>query len=163
MESLADRLDSIRLRVQAPGCEVYADLRNRKDVSISFGESVYEWMKESTLERSLATMGRLLFVEWVRRYRAELSDSFLAASRTETQNDRDFIAARAAMESTGRSQDGRVTFSVVGMQNLEVHIVRGTVRDLTESEFVARVHEAVQDLTTSYQSNVRELKLRFFT
>ncbi|MBP2324427.1 hypothetical protein JOF56_004812 [Kibdelosporangium banguiense] len=162
MESLADRLDSIRLRVQAPGSEIYADLRNRKNVSISFGESVYGWMKESTLERLLASTGRLLYVEWVRRYRAELDESFLNAAGAETQNDRDFIAARAAMESSGRSRDGRVTFSVVGMQNLEVHIVWGTIRELDENEFSARVQEAVQDLADNYQANIRDLKLRYF-
>ncbi|MET0237969.1 MAG: hypothetical protein ABW224_25240 [Kibdelosporangium sp.] len=161
MESLADRLDSIRLKVQAPGSEIYADLRNRKNVSISFGESVYGWMKESTLERLLASTGRLLYVEWVRRYRAELDESFRHGP--ETQNDRDFVAARAAMESSGRSRDGRVTLSVAGMQNLEVRIVRGTIRALDEKEFSARVQEAVQDLADNYQANIRDLKLRYFT
>lgn len=163
MESLADRLDNIRIRVQAPGSEIYADLRNRKDVSISFGESVYEWLGESNLERILARMGRLLYVEWVRKYRAELSDSFVNAMGPESQNDRDFLAARAEMESSGRSHDGRVTISAVGLQNVEVHIVRGTLRELKEHEFAARVHEAVQDLADNFQANIRELKLRFFT
>ena len=163
MDSLADRLDSIRLRVQAPGSEIYADLHNRKDVSISFGESVYEWMTERTLEHLLASMGRLLYVEWIRRYRAELDEAFLNAAGPETQNDRDFIAARAAMESSGRSQDGRVTLSVTGMQNLEVHIIRGTILELNENEFSARLHEAVQDLADNYQAGIRDLKLRYFT
>jgi hypothetical protein len=163
MESLADRLDSLRLRVQAPGSEIYADLRNRKDVSISFGESVYEWITEPILERQLASMARLLYAQWVRKYRAELSDSFLNAIGPESQNDCDFLTARSEMESNGSSCDGRICISTVGMQNVEVHIVPGTLRELDEYEFAGRVTDAVHALADDYQAKIRELKLRYFT
>ncbi|SDC42409.1 hypothetical protein [Actinokineospora iranica] len=163
MDSLADRLDSLRLRVQAPGSEIYADLRNRKDVSVSFGESVYEWTSERNLERQLVSMARLLYAQWVRKYRAELSDSFLNAMGAESQNDHDFLAARSELESSGASRDGRVTISAVGMQNVEVRIVPGTVRELDEHEFSGRVSEAVHALADDYQTKIRELKIRYFT
>jgi hypothetical protein len=162
METLADRLDRIRIRVQAPGSDMYAELRNRKDVTITFGPSVYEWLTEATMERLVAGMARLMYVEWLRQYRAALPDEFLNAVGAESQNDRDYLAARAELESFGASADGRVALSAVGMLNVAVRIVPGTLRALDEHQFSAGVTEAVHALADDHQAKIRELKQRFF-
>jgi hypothetical protein len=163
MSSLAERLDNIRLRVRVPGTEIEAELRNRKDVTISFGESVYAFLNERSLEQYLATLARLFYVGWVREYRAAISGTSIVVGEPESQQDRDFLEARSQMESAGASSDGRITISAIGMQDPEVHIVPGTLRELSEEQFVARTKEAVIALAEDYQAKIRELKVRFFT
>lgn len=163
MTSLGERLDSIHLRVRVPGTDISAELRNRTDVSVSFGPDVYPWLNERYLERYLATGARLLYTAWVREYRAALNDSFLDASYASEQHDRDFLAARDAIEVQGTSSDQRIAVSAVGMQDIRVRIADGTIRALNEQEFVASAKEAVDALLQDYLAKVRELKIRFFT
>jgi hypothetical protein len=163
MGSLGERLDNIHLRVRVPGTEIEAELRNRKDVTISFGENGYEFLNERGLEQYLATLARLLYVGWVREYRGAISETSIVISEPETQQDEDFLEARSEMEATGASGDGRVTISAVGMQDPQVRITAGTLRELSEDQFVARTKEAVTALAEDYQAKIRELKVRFFT
>lgn len=161
MGQLADRLDSIHVRVRAPGTEIEAELRNGTDISISFGESVYEFLNEATLERSLASVARLLYAAWLREYRAAIDDSALDITPHD-ERDHEFLRERSLIESTGESNDGRVVFSAVGMQDIAVRIVPGTVWKLTEEQFVARTKEAVTLLVQDYRAKVRELKIRYY-
>ena len=161
MGQLADRLNSIRVRVRVPGTEIEAELRNRTDVTISFGESVYEFLDERGLKRSLASLARLLYAAWLREYRAAIEDSALDVAPHD-QRDYDFLDARSAIESSGASGDGRIKFSAVGMQDLTVEIVPGTVRELTENQFAVRTKEAVTILIQNYMAKVRDLRIRFY-
>jgi hypothetical protein len=161
MGQLADRLNSIRVRVRVPGTEIEAELRNRTDVTISFGESVYEFLDERGLKRSLASLARLLYAAWLREYRAAIEDSALDVAPHD-QRDYDFLDARSEIESSGASGDGRIKFSAVGMQDLTVEIVPGTVRELTENQFAVRTKEAVTILIQNYMAKVRDLRIRFY-
>jgi hypothetical protein len=161
MGQLADRLDGIRVRVRVPGSEIEAELRNRTDVTISFGESVYEFLDERGLERSLASLARLLYAAWLREYRAAIDDSALDVTPHD-QRDYDFLDARSEIAAGGASNDGRIRFSAVGMQDITVEIVPGTVRELTEDQFAARTKEAVTILIQDYMAQVRDLRIRFY-
>ncbi|MGH3623086.1 MAG: hypothetical protein ACRDQ5_15040 [Sciscionella sp.] len=161
MGQLADRLDSIHVRVRVPGTEIEAELRNRTDVTISFGESVYEFLTERFLERYLASLARLLYAAWLREYRAAIDDSALDVAPHD-QRDYEFLDARSEIESSGASSDGRITFSAVGMQDISVEIIPGTLREMTEDQFAARTKEAVTVLIQSYLAKVRDLRIRFY-
>jgi hypothetical protein len=163
MSSLAERLDAIRVHVKVPGADIEAELRGRTDVTLSFGRSVYEWLNEANLERFLAALARLLYVEWTRQYRAALSEPFRDAGTAESQRDRDFLAERDTLEAGGTSTDGRITVSATGMHNFSVRITRGSLRELSEREFVAGTREAVVSFLDDQRAKVRELKLRYFT
>ncbi|MDQ3577851.1 MAG: hypothetical protein M3443_09680 [Actinomycetota bacterium] len=162
MSSLGERLDNITLRVHVPGTEIRAELRDRKNIGISFGPDVYQWLSERHLEHYLATLARLLYVGWNREYHAALSDSFVGADAPQNPRDREFLDARDELESQGASGDGRITVSAVGMQNVEVRIATGTLRALSEQDFVARVKEAVNAFLEDYLTKIRGLKVRFF-
>jgi hypothetical protein len=161
MGRLADRLDGIRVRVRAPGTEIEAELRNRTDITITFGESVYDFVDERGLERSLAALARLVYAGWLRQYRAAIDDSALDIT---PRDDRDgkFLGERAKIEASGRSGDGRITLTCVGMQDISVEILPGTVRELTEAEFTARAKEAVTTLIQDYLAKVRALRKRCY-
>jgi hypothetical protein len=161
MGQLADRLDGIRVRVQVPGTEIRAELRNRNDVSIWFGESVYEFLDERGLEGYLVSLARLLYAAWLREYRAAIAASTLDVDPHD-ERDYEFLEARAKIESSGSSAGGRIAFAATGMQNMSATITRGTLRELTENQFTARAKEAVTALIQDHLAKVRELKTRFY-
>jgi hypothetical protein len=161
MGRLADRLDDIRVRVRVPGTEIEAELRDRTNVTISFGESVYEFLDERGLERSLAGLARLLYAAWLRQYRAAIEESTLDITPHD-QRDYDFLDARSEIGSSGASGDGRIRFSAVGMQDITVEIVPGTVRELTEDQFARQTKEAVTILIQDHMAKVRDLRIRFY-
>lgn len=161
MGYLAERLDKIRVRVRAPGTEIEAELSSRNNITLSFGESVYAFISERYLEHALASVARLLFVGWLREYRAVIDDTELNIDPKD-QHDLNFRDERREIESSGESSDGRVRLSVIGMNDFTARIQRGTVRELREREFVARVREASTALIGDYRAQVRELKKRYY-
>ena len=161
MGRLAERLDNIRVRVRAPGADIEAELSARNTITLSFGESVYEFIRERYLEHALASLARLLFAAWLREYRAAIADTGLNIDPKD-QHDLNFRDERQEIRSSGESSDGRITLSTVGMNDFTARITRGTVRDLREREFVALVEEAAAALLADYRAQVRELKKRYY-
>lgn len=161
MGELADRLDRIRVRVRAPGTDIEAELRNRNEFALSFGEGVYEFIDERALERALASLARLLYAGWQRQYREAISDTRLNID-PEDQHDFNFQEESRAVESHGESGDGRVALSAVGMDEFTARIKPGTLRELREGEFTALVTEAAARLLENYQATMNELKVRFY-
>ncbi len=161
MGRLAERLDNIRVRVRAPGADIEAELSARNTITLSFGESVYEFIRERYLEHALASLARLLFAGWLREYRAAIADTGLNIDPKD-QHDLNFRDERQDLQSSGESSDGRIRLTAVGMDDFTVRITRGTVRDLREREFVARVGEAAAALLGDYRTQVRDLKKRYY-
>jgi hypothetical protein len=162
MGQLADRLDAIEVRVSVPGIEIEARLRDRTDVTISFGDGVYGFVSEVRLQNYLASLARLLYAGWLRQYRAAMAESALDITPVD-QRDHDFLEARSEIESSGASSDGRIRFAAVGMQEITAGIEPGTLRELSEEQFTDRTKEAVTELIQDYLGKVRELKLQFYT
>nr|WP_218862114.1 hypothetical protein [Actinopolyspora biskrensis] len=158
---MAERLDRIRVRANAPGVDLEAELRDRNQVTLTFGESVYEFIDERFLERALAGLARRLYTGWVRQYREAISTTNLNIEPND-QHDFAFEEEMHAVEASAESSDGRVTISTVGMQEFSVSIRRGTVRELSEREFVARATEVVPRLIQHFQAQVAELKVRYY-
>ncbi|MGK3199778.1 hypothetical protein [Amycolatopsis sp. MEPSY49] len=140
MADLAERLDGIRVHVRAPGTEIEAELRQRTGITLSFGESVYDFIDESALERALAATARLLWVGWQWQYRAAIEGTNLNIDADDLR-DSNFFADRAKVEAVGASNDERITTTAVGMETFSVHIAPGTVRELPEDEFAASASE----------------------
>ncbi|NBH11312.1 hypothetical protein [Amycolatopsis sp. SID8362] len=161
MEDLAERLDSIRVHVRAPGTEIEAEFRRRTGITLSFGESVYDFIGESALERALAATARLLWVGWQRQYRTAIEETNLNIDADDLR-DSNFFADRAKVEAVGASSDERITISTVGMENFSVHIVPGTIREIPEDEFAASASEAATKVIEAFQAKVDELKKRYY-
>ncbi|WP_019856204.1 hypothetical protein [Actinopolyspora mortivallis] len=161
MGELADRLDSIRVRASAPGMDVHAELGNRTEFTLTFGESVYEFVDERALERALASLARLLYAGWQRQYREAIEGRGLDVEPQDT-HDFAFQEECRAVESYGESSDGRFALSAVGMDEFSARIKRGSLRELCEDEFSARVVEAASRLVRDYQAKTTDLKLRYY-
>lgn len=161
MGELAERLDKIRVRVQAPGADIEAELRHRMEITLSFGESVYDFIDERALERTLSSLARLLYAGWQRQYQHAISDTAINLD-PEDQHDFNFRDECRAVESRGESGDGRVAISAVGMDQFVAHIQPGTVRELPEHEFTTKVAEAATRLVQHYRAQVAELQVRYY-
>jgi hypothetical protein len=166
MGELADRLDRLQIRAQVPGTDIVAVLRDRTDVMLSFAEHSYDNATEGELEWRLANLARLLWAGWTRGYYAEVS---AATGRTVTgerpaltEQDRQFREQRAEITARGSAADGRISVAFRG-RDLTVHIRRGTVRELTEEEFVAAVRTAANELIEDHQRQIVDLRVRIFS
>lgn len=156
--SLRDRLDDIRLRVCVPVTGIAAELRNRDQVTVTFGPEVYRRQTERRLERSLAGLARLLCTAWLRATAEVLVDSFIRPA-TDCGY---FRAARADLVASGMSINARVTVTAIDMRDIHVGIADGTLETCGEEEFGVSVAEAVTALLTDHMLKVRELKDRYF-
>lgn len=152
-ETLGDRLDAIRVRVRAPGAAIEAELRHPRQISISLDEGAYPFMREPQLESALAGLARLLYTGWVRQYRTALEGS--AISPVENP---EFVAGRATIESVGRSADGRITIIAVGMENIQVRLAPGTLRELSERQFTAALHQAAAGFIADQGAKISALR-----
>ncbi|HJP73807.1 MAG TPA: hypothetical protein VJ914_06045 [Pseudonocardiaceae bacterium] len=161
MDTLAQRLDRIQLRVRAPGVEIYGALCDRARIAISFGEDTYPWLAESRVEQALAVIARLLSAHWGRRYHQAIRDSGLTVLPPELR-DPDYEQARAELTATGTSADGLVSFSAVNLRDFRVRIPPGTIRAVPEATFVASANEAAGAFVADHLAKIRELKQRHF-
>lgn len=152
-ETLGDRLDAIRVRVRAPGAAIEAELRHPRQISIHLDEGAYPFMREPQLEQALAGLARLLYAGWVRQYRTALAGS--AISPIENP---EFVAGRAKIEPTGRSADGRITITAVGMQDFQVRVTPGTLRELSERQFTAALQQAATGFVTDQAAKISTLR-----
>ena len=166
MNVLADRLDSMKVRVSAPGGKLAAELRNRSEVELRFARGSYQWYSERSLETQLASLGKLLWAARMKGYHLAVSEALGEPVAREappvTPRDQAFYAARDRLVAEGRPADGRVAVAVRGMRDWQVTIANGTLRALNEDEFAARVNEAAGKLINDQQMKVWELKQRYY-
>jgi hypothetical protein len=163
MGTLGDQLSNIHLRVRVPGTEIQGELRHRSEISISFGPGTYQRLRESHLEHYLATVARLLYAGWTREYRSALSSSLLEVDPPKDARNRAYEEAKNHIKASGSSADGRITVSAVGLQNFTVRITPGTLRELSEQEFIAGARAAATAFGDDHRTRIRELKTQFFT
>ena len=156
------RVDAIRLRVQAGRAEIYADLRQRDQVTVSFGRGIYRFLDERTLEAHLANLGRLLVAAWTRAYLESLDEDIRAAQGVHDQRDRTFAEERSRIASYGASADERIVITGRGMSDIRVSIQEGTLRQIGEREFTDRIRAAATHLIRDYMDQVRELQRRYY-
>jgi hypothetical protein len=154
----SERIDAIRLDVAVPGTEIRAQLRDRDQVTLSFGRGRYDYMRERDLEHHLATLARLLYTGWIRAYRATISETMLDSFDPESQTDQEYAAARDRLTSRGASGDGRITMTASGMREVTVKVAAGTIDELDENEFSDATREAVAALIADHLAQVEELK-----
>ncbi|TCO55975.1 hypothetical protein [Actinocrispum wychmicini] len=160
MDTLAERLDRIHLRVRVPGMAIYGELSDRRRIAISFGEDTYPWMNEPRLEQALAVVARLLTAGWAQEYHRAMRNSGLEVSLSPDLRDDDYEQARAELTATGASADGLVTISAVNLRDFAVGITRGTIREVPEREFVASANEAAAAFLADHMAKIRELQHR---
>ncbi|MGA5305434.1 hypothetical protein ACPCHT_36430 [Nucisporomicrobium flavum] len=166
MGELADRVDSMRVRVSTPDGAITAELYDRSKLTLTFLQGWYDLCDDSDLERRLATLAQLLWVARTREYWRTFSD---VAGETVTGEDTpvsardlDWRAERDELVARGYSPDGRIAVKAVGMRQWEVHISPGTVRALSEHEFAEAAAQAAGELINDQFAKIAELSNKYY-
>lgn len=133
MPALADMLDAMHVRAVTPDETVYAELKGRRTVTVGFAPDYFAYTTAERLQPKLATVARLLWVQWMKAYYAALSEvvGLPVTHEAPAADERDlaFRDARARIVAQGTSADQRVALSVVGMWHWTVVIAPQTVPD----------------------------------
>ncbi len=156
------RVDAIHLQVELPRSEIYAELRRRDQVTISFGPGVYDFLSERSLERAVGNLGRLMVTAWTRAFQATQDERVRSAQGVHDQRDRQYAEDRARIVSSGTSFDERIVLTARGMFDYDVSIADGTIRALDEHEFAERLQDAVVQLVQDYMTQIRALQDRYY-
>ncbi|AFU02915.1 hypothetical protein [Nocardia brasiliensis] len=147
--------------MRSPELAIEAELRQRTNISVSFGEGAYDFADEWAMERALVSVVESLWAGWQREYRKVIEDTDLVID-AEDLTDKRFFADRDTVEAIGQSDDERITVATVGMRKYSVHIVPGTMRELTASEFSVGVGDATSRLIQDFRHKVAEVKDRHY-
>lgn len=166
MSELSDLLDRMQVRASVAGSPVAGFLHDRDEVEISFAPGYYDRADEAPLERHLAALARVLWAEYMRQYYAALSTAFgLTVTKDPPaigRQDKEYVALRQDLVAEGWSGDGRILVTVRGMETWNVRVTPGTLRELTEAEFVTQLREAAGALIRHQFAGIRELKNRVY-
>ncbi|HEY7177519.1 MAG TPA: hypothetical protein VH442_21590 [Micromonosporaceae bacterium] len=162
MGILADRLDTMQVRVVSPDGNISGLLRGRSDVMITFREGAYQRYTEQALAEQLVALARLLWAGRTREYYAALSEAFghpiTGESAAIGERELAYRAARDELVAEGVSSDGLVYLGAQGMRAFAVRIAEGALATLTEDEFAARAYEASHAMIADQFAKIRRLK-----
>jgi hypothetical protein len=163
---LAERMASLRVRVESPDGNIEAELHDQVRVDLTFRPRRYPQYSGFSLETQLAGTGRLLVAARTRAYFAALSEA--AGYRIEREErpvgprDVAFAEARDALVASGASPDDRIRIAVRGMRDWSVEIAPGALRRLDEAEFADRVRSAVADLIEDQFRRIAHLRREIY-
>ena len=162
MGLVADHLDSLTVRVTSPDNRITAQLSNRTQVAFEFRPECYRDYSESELERQLGKTCRLLWVGYTRGYTAVMDSVGLTfktrPSQAKTPAERRFLTERTQLVAVGATSRRLVRLRTVGLINWEFRIVEGTVKRLSEKEFLSELHQAGRALLREFNKKMVFLK-----
>jgi hypothetical protein len=159
MGVLADQLSAIRVSASAPGGGVHAELRGFDEVEIYFSSDFYQQTDNRELGHRLEAVARLLWTAQERAQRRVRSELGAGGSDVpETTQDVAFFAARDQLTAVGRSDDDRITISVIGMREWQVRLADDTLRAYNERDFLAQLSVAVHRLIRDQAQQILRLK-----
>lgn len=166
MPALADKLDALHVQAATPDQTVFAELRGRRTVSVSFAPGYFAHTTAARLQDKLAVVARLLWVQRMKAYYAAFSDvvGYAVTHESPVLSERDlaFREARAELVAEGASDDGIVALSVVGMWHWTVQIAPRTVPDLGEESFCRAVAQAAERLIDGQYAKALQLRAAIY-
>lgn len=160
MTAAPEYLETLSAEAETPDGTAFARLRGTSDISVSFVPGYYAQTTEARLADKLTQLGRLLWVARMRAYYRLKSDLLDREIRGEgrPRNERQAARreARDSIVASGRSDDGRVELSAVGLLNWSATVAPGTVRQVSEEAFTAACAQAAERLV---EDHLWQLKL----
>jgi len=151
MGGFADRMARLQITVAAPAGDIGAELNADNEVAIFFTRGSYGRYDEDRLERQLAQMARLLWVEWKRAVEEatraeEVGYTMRLDPPPRTERDAAFRSGRDAYTASGECDDGSVRVSARGMTEWSVRLRPGTLASTSETEFTRAASLAARRL-----------------
>jgi hypothetical protein len=143
--SARELLADADVTASTPDGTVFGRLSGRR-LHVWFAPGYYSHTSDSRLAEKLGQLGRLLWVARMKEYYRLKSDQLGQEVRGERRpTTPKQVARREARDNivaTGRSDDGRVELTTVGMLSWTASIAPGTVSALSEEAFAAATAQA---------------------
>jgi hypothetical protein len=165
MPELSERLGAIIVEVNSPDRCIRARLAGDDDIDVWFVAGAYRRYSEEGLAHQLASLAKLVWTGHRQEYLRIVGEATGTAARGGTRlhgRRADFRQALAKLTVEGVSPDESVAIRSAGLLRWEFFIRDGTIRRLTEEEFLATVREAVAMLLAEYFTRTHQLKDKFF-
>jgi hypothetical protein len=150
MSAMSEHLDTMVVEAATPGDTAFARLRGRSDVTVWFAPGYYRQSTDERVADKLAQLGKLLWVARMKEYYRfkshQLGREIRGEGMPKTPAQVARREARDSIVAEGRSDDGAVSLSSVGLLDWSVTVPRGTVARVEEETFVASCAQAAERL-----------------
>lgn len=162
MSLLASSIAGLEAVAGTPDEQVFAEVRGKTTIAVSFAPGYYARTDEPTLEWQFARLGKLLFVQRMRAYyvirSVDFDEPVTRESSPQGPRDEEFVQRRSELVAIGTSGDGRVEVSVVGMREWAIRIAPDTCTALSEDGFCRAMGEAGTAMMVGQFAQIRALK-----
>jgi hypothetical protein len=162
---VADRLKALTVRVSSPDSHIQGVL-NGRSVRIRFRPGSYEDYREDVLAHQISRLLTLMATGYRRGHGQVMKDADLVSvtdpAKADGPKQRRYLTEVNELVVLGRTARGLVRIRCVGMRDWQCRIAPGTVKGLTEEQFVAELEAAIQRLLSNYKHEIVFLKDRCY-
>jgi hypothetical protein len=163
---VADRLESLTVTVSSPDGNIEAQVIGGQPRSLTFRADAYQQYTEPTLAHQLARIATLLFVGRDREVRQIIEDAGLhrvrQPSEAADEAQRRYLEEIRQIHAIGMGPRELVRFEATGMLDWRCDIADGTLRYLSEPEFIGEVMGAAQALLQHHRYETALLRNEHF-
>lgn len=166
MGEVAERLEDLSVTVSSPDGNIEARVRGGQARSLRFREGAYPRYTEAALAHQLARTATLLFVGHDRGVQEVMDKAGLHRPRRPSaaidEAQRRYLAALPEIYATGVGPRELVRLDATGLMHWRCEIAQGTLRFLSEPEFIAEVMGAGQALLRHHRYETALLRNEHF-
>jgi len=156
MGELTDRLERLVVEASSPDDMIKVTAQGRYEIRVQFQRGAYYGYTDREIARQLAAVASLVWARYRREYTeivAAFRDDPDAAGEDEPR-DRVFQERLEQMTVTGASESGRISLRSRALVRWEVTIADGTVRSLSQQEFLAELSTALAAVFDDYRAQL---------
>jgi hypothetical protein len=156
MGELVDRLERLAVEAWSPDGRMAATAEGRYQVRLRFVSGAYRKYDEVELGHQLAQLATVLWT----RYRREYTEIVAAfhddddPATDEEPRDRIFRERLEQLDVSGTSAQGSIALRSRALVRWEVVVTEGTLRRLTEEQFLGELDSAIADILGDYQAQL---------
>jgi hypothetical protein len=163
---VAERLEDLSVTVSSPDGNIEAQVRGAQARSLLFREGAYQRYSEAELAHQLARTATLLFVGRDRTVQEIMEKAGLHRPRRPSEAvdeaQRRYLIELPQIHATGVGPRELVRLEATGLMHWHCEIAQGTLRYLSESEFLAEVMGAGQALLRNHRYETALLRNEHF-
>lgn len=161
-DAFEEMIERTEVTVTTPNEKVTASVRAQRDVTVRFDPGFYATCSTLEMQENLQKVARLLFAaarkEHLDQIRELTGNDVESRPEPQTQQDRVYYAELEQLFAEGESDDGLVTVTAVGQQNMAVTITPGVLDRVPQGEFEAACGQAADRLLADTERKAAALR-----
>jgi hypothetical protein len=162
MKALAERMADLDSVATSPNGGLSARITARTDVRVSVEPNFYAHATATDLERQAVALARLLLADANRDYYRALSQHqgrLVTGTVIPTRDeDRDYYAALGRLAPSGRSSDGAVELTCLGMQHFAVTVDPSAKASMSAEQMANAMSEAANRMLADQEQQAARLR-----